>query len=274
MRLTAWLAACGATVTLVSCGGGGSSGPPTAPAPIPAVNACDAVGALGQATGSRISILNGAKCNPGNAPVVKLNLRSPAGDPMGSCTGTIVAPRAVLTAAHCVDNDNNGQPVGTVRVWLGSGPEIVADSFTFYPGFVFNQSGFDVGVVLMAQDLPRTPVPLLTSRQAAIGETAIIAGYGRDNDQSTTTLNAGSTTISNVTASQLQTLYAPPASSVCSGDSGGPIFLAQGGRWTIAGITSATTQAACNDGINYYQSVRQSNVLAFIKQHIPNVSER
>ena len=153
-------------------------------------------------------------------------------------------------------------------------PEFIAQSFVFYPGFVFGQSGFDVGVVFLAEDLPRTAVPILTSRQGSIGETAIIAGFGRNENSDTTALRAGSTTIAGVTSVYLESLYAPPASSICSGDSGGPIFLSQGGAWVIAGISSATTGSACNQGTNFYQAIANESVRNFVVQLVPSVAQR
>lgn len=255
---------CTAAVALAGCG----SDPaplPTRPAPIPAATACEALGAT---TG--LSILNGAACsNTDRAPVVRLNMRNASGAVVGSCTGTIVAPRIVLTAAHCLDED-----VGIVRVWLGvtSEPEIVAESFTYFPNYP--QSNFDVGVVRVGEDLPRTPVPILTSRPAQVGEAAIIAGWGRDDTAQSTSLRAGSTTISSVSDTFLRTIFAPPSASVCSGDSGGPILLNQGGTWTIAGIISATTANVCNDGENFYQAIRNPAMTAFILEHVPGIGQR
>ena len=247
---------------LAACGGSdGDDNPnPSNPAPIPAAQTCNNLGG--------VAILNGAVCSPDTSSVVLLNVRASNGASLGACTGTLITRRKVLTAAHCLD-----EGVGNVLVWLGSGDQIQAQSFVHYPGFVFNQNGVDVGMVTMADDVPRNPVPVLLSRDAHVGETAIIAGWGRDQNNETATLRSGSTTIS-VVGALLQTAFAPPSSSVCSGDSGGPILVQEGGAWSVAGITSATSANICNTGTNFYQAVRQPNVTDFILQQAPDVARR
>jgi hypothetical protein len=247
-----------------ACGGGNGGVTPTNPAPIPSANTCTLIG--GTSSRPSVEILNGTECSPDGSSVVLLNMT-----PGGQCSGTMVAPNAVLTAAHCLD-----EGVAEVTVWLGPPTvPIPAESFVHYPGYVFNTSNsFDVGVIFMADALPRTPFAILTSRDARAGEPAILVGWGRDQNNAPATLRAGSTNLSNVTAGLLETLFAPPSSSVCSGDSGGPILLGEGSTWAIAGITSATSQNVCNTGTNFYQAVRHQSVRDFILQHVPGIGQR
>jgi secreted trypsin-like serine protease len=251
----------------VACGGGSS---PTSPAPPPSSNlpAGGACGVLGASAST--SILNGAECATGNSAVVLLNMRDRDGFGVGACTGTLIAPRAILTAAHCISGD-----VALVRVWLGSGDEMVAQSFTPHPAYRgTGASTVDVAIVIMPNDVARTPVPLLLGRDARVGETAVIAGWGRDQNNVSATLRAGATSLTAAGPTLLETQFAATISSVCSGDSGGPIFLSEGGVWAIAGVTSATSQNICNTGTNFYVTIKNDSISSFILANVPAASRR
>jgi V8-like Glu-specific endopeptidase len=249
---------------LLACGGGSSS--PSSPTPTPAVPISAACGALGATVSAATAITNGVQCSTPNAPVVLINLRDSDGNLVGACSGTVIAARAVLTAAHCVD-----APTASARIFTGTGPQIDAASVRGFPGYHEGDSSIpDVGVLRFSQDLGTSIIPLLLSRDARVGETAVIAGWGRDQAQGGSTLRAGSTTISNVGPVLLQTEFSSTNSSVCPGDSGGALLISEAGAWSVAGVISANSTTSCAFGSNFYANLRNAQASAFILAQVPD----
>lgn len=253
-----------------ACGGGSSSSTaPTSPSAPPTIPG-GACGVLGNAPSVTLGILNGTACPSTNSPVVLVNLRDKDGLPTGACSGSVIAPRAVLTAAHCLLGDTV-----TVSIWPGSGNTVPAASFQANPQYRANDSSSDVGVVLTAQDLTPPSFAVLASRDPRVGEVAALVGWGKDQFGNGTTLRAGTTSVSVVGGGTLETQYSPSTASVCSGDSGGPLLLSEGGVWAVAGVTSATTQSgSCVGATSYFAKVRNPSTLSFIVGMVPGATLR
>jgi secreted trypsin-like serine protease len=252
-------------LTLCAACGGGSSSTSTSPTPAPTTPIAAACGAIG---GQTVAIVNGSDCNTATASVVLLNLKDANGLPIGSCSGTVIAPRAVLTAAHCLTAST-----ASIKVFPGTGNELTAQSFARHPSYSdSNNTSYDVGVVLMGDDIGRPPIPLLLSRDAQVGETAVIAGWGKDQNEVAATLRAGSTVITAVTPLVLQTEYTNNFSSTCQGDSGGPLLLSSAGTWAIAAVISANSTLSCSFGTNYFANLRNADINGFILSRVPDAA--
>src|SRR5260370_38725231 len=104
----------------------------------------------------------------------------------------------------------------------------------------------------MRDEMGRAPVPLRLSRDARVGETAILAGWGKDQGSVTATLRAGVAVITAVTSLTLQTAFSASFSSVCQGDSGGPILLSDGGGWASGGRIPAQPWLPCSYRDHFY----------------------
>jgi V8-like Glu-specific endopeptidase len=212
-------------------------------------------------------IINGTPHTGDPAIMALLSFRGNQG---ARCTATLITPRLLLAAAHCLtetpgferqvfsgNEDGNGTATGMLAV-----KAVVHDERYGRP-----RQGFDFSIIVLETPLSIRPVPLnRTPLEAAVGKTARYVGYGLR-----TAGNPGSggvkrqNTAPLAEVSRLLLRIGPNPNQTCEGDSGGPLLMDTGMGEAIIGVASFVDAPACRNS-SFYQRV--DTQLAWIEEQI------
>jgi secreted trypsin-like serine protease len=233
-----------------------------------AATACAAPPAesLDDAAGVDEQSIIGGTTDPGDPSVLAIFVHAPGASSGSLCTGTVIGPHTVLTAAHCV----SPALVGTGQVFeLLSGttlslPGIVASSTTFDPAFDVNNlfAGHDIGIIHTAAALPFASLAIAP---VALAAPVRLVGYGSNTHANTGSGTKRQVTTTIVAASGVLIQDGNSNMQTCHGDSGGPAFQTVGGAQVVVGVTSfgqdaSATSVCFNGGFH----VRVDSELGFI----------
>jgi Trypsin len=190
----------------------------------------------------------GGEPHTGNPEVALIIASGAAPDEGLICSGTLIAPKLLLTAAHCVDEFDF--PVERFDVYFGTDATIKddpgfvfatpAESAVFHPKWDRNAIVNDIAVMHLVDEVPITPAPINGSPlvDADLGAELHLVGWG------ITGGGAEDSGIKRHVFSQVESIepdivqVGGAQTNICSGDSGGPAFLIIDGVETVAGVAS------------------------------------
>ena len=167
-----------------------------------------------------------------------------------ACTGTLIAPQWVLTAATCFAADGKpaeGRPAVATTVTVGR-TDLTQDGGSVLPAIrLVPHADRDLVPVKLAAritDPAVKPVRLATS-PAAAGEELVKAGFGRTKTEWVPDkLHTATFTVASTAATTVD-LNGSDTATVCKGDAGGPALRTVDGTTELVAVNSRSWQGGC-----------------------------
>ncbi|MCA9617738.1 MAG: trypsin-like serine protease [Myxococcales bacterium] len=209
---------------------------------VPALVACsdaDVDGVGEEAMASDEAAIVGGSIDNGDPAVVALTVQGQA-----FCTGTLVTPTVVVSAAHCIHPDIGVSPPTAISVYFGTGTSggtlIPVVEGQYHPSWSLNggNGDNDISVLRLAQAAPTTPIPMMTGSltQSFVGQTVRMIGFGITQAGGQDSGIKRQTTIVVGELYPKQWAFPENGTGTCNGDSGGTALANFGQGEVLVGI--------------------------------------
>ena len=240
-------------------------------------------------------IVGGSGAAPGAWPWQAAVIDARYDDYQGQfCGGSLVAPRWVLTAAHCVVSQGTPTSPSALRIMLGrtrlsatGGEDIAVARILVHPAYDAAAIAYDAALIELSEPSSQTPVRLAAAGQTGLwsgGQSGVVTGWGTTSPRGDTYPDdllqvvvpirsdpeCGQMLGSPFQAATMMCAgYDEGGRDSCYGDSGGPLVVEdREGGWRQAGVVSWGYECAAPSSPGAYARVGADPLRGWIEASV------